>query len=94
MQHQHKGREGRQGLGRNRRTVVKCGYSTVKGLSGWMMSFAEKVKVQSFPGVTCRDMDYYLQPIISRRPDHVILPIGINDLSGSKSEEVVSRIVS
>ena len=94
MQHQHKRKEGRQGLGRNRRTVVICGYSMVKGLSGWMMSLAKKVKVQSFPGVTCRDMDHYLQPIISRRPDHVILHIRTNDLSGSKSEEVVSKIVS
>ena len=56
----------------------------VKGLHGWMMSRAKKVKVQSFPGATSGDMDHYLQPIISRSPDHVILHIGTNDLSSSK----------
>ena len=66
MQQRYKGREGRQGLVSNRRTVVICGDSMVKGLHGWMMSRAKKVKVQSFPGATCGDMDHYLQPIISR----------------------------
>ena len=66
----------------------------VKGLHGWMMSRAKKVKVLSFPGATCGDMDHYLQPIISREPDHVILHVGTDDLSSSKPEEVVSKIVS
>ena len=92
MQQRYKGREGRQGLGSNRRTVVICGDSMVKGLHGWMMSRAKKVKVQSFPGATCGDMDHYLQPIISRGPDHVILYVGTNDLSSSKPEEVVSKL--
>ena len=66
----------------------------VKGLHGWMMSRAKKVKVQSFPGATFGDMDHYLQPIISRGPDHVILHVGTNGLPSSKPEEVVSKIVS
>ena len=93
MQQRYKGRDGRQGLVSNRQTVVICGDSMVKGLHGWMMSYA-KVKVQSFPGATCGDMDHYLQPIISRGPDHVILHVGTNDLSSSKPEEVVSKIIS
>ena len=94
MQHQRKGREDRQRLGSDRQVVVICVDSMVKGLHGWMMSRTKKVKVQSFPGTTCGDMDHYLQLIISRRPDHVILHIGTNDLSSSKPEEVVSKIVS
>ena len=35
-----------------------------------------------------------LQSIISRGPDHVILRIGTNNLSSSKPEGVVSKIVS
>ena len=95
MQEQHKGREGREGregLSSNKQTVVICGDSMVKGLYGWMMSRAKKVKVQSFPGATCGDMDHYLQPIISRGADHVILQIGTNGLSSSKPEEVVSKL--
>ena len=74
--------------------MVICLHSMVNGLHGWMMSRAKKVKVQSFPGATCGDMDHYLQPIISRRPDHVIHHTGNNDLSSSKPEELVSKIVS
>ena len=90
MQQRYKGREGRQGLVSNRRTMVICGNSMVKGLHRWMMSRAKKVKVQSFPGATCRDME----PIISMGPDHVILHVGTNELSSSKVKEVVSKIVS
>ena len=57
-----------------------------------MMSRAKKFKVQSSQSATCGDMDHYLQPIISRMPDHVVLHIGTTDLSSSK--EVVSKIVS
>ena len=39
-------------------------------------------------------MDHYLQPIISRGPDHVILHIGTNNLSNSRPEEVVRKIVN
>ena len=61
------------------------------------MSHSTKVKVQSFSGATCGDKDHHLQPILSRtgrRPDHVILHIGTNNSSFSKSEEVASNIVS
>ena len=37
---------------------------------------------------------FQVQPIISTRPNHVILHIGTNDLSSSKTEEVVSKIAS
>ena len=39
------------------------------------------IKVRSFPGATCSDMYHYLVPILERKPDHVILHVGTNDLA-------------
>ena len=39
------------------------------------------IKLRSFPGATCSDMYHYLVPILERKPDHVILHVGTNDLA-------------
>ena len=53
----------------------------VKNLHGWMMSRNKCVKVSCFPGATTQDMVSYLKPLINRKPDHLLIHIGANNLS-------------
>ena len=59
---------------------------------GWMISKSKNVKSTAFCGATCNDMEHYLNPIFSRKPDHLILHIGTNDLCDSSPTEVVDKI--
>ena len=53
----------------------------VKNLHGWMMSRTKTVKVHSFSGSTVQDMEYFVEPLLARYPDHIILHVGTNNLS-------------
>ena len=55
----------------------------------------EDVKVHSFSGVTTEEMKCFLQPLLERKPSHVILHCGTNDLAqGSSCKEVAQRIIN
>ena len=64
----------------------------IRGQKGWMMSRSKNVNCKAFSGATCDDMEHYLNPILSRKPDHLILHIGTNDLHDSSPTEVVNKI--
>ena len=58
------------------------------------MSRSKCVKVFSFSGATTEDMKSYLVPLIEKKPDHIILNIGTNDLTGDTPEgSIVEKIL-
>ena len=63
-----------------------------RGQKGWMMCRSKNVKGKAFSGATCDNMEHYLNPILSRKLDHLILHIGTNDLRDSSLTEVVNKI--
>ena len=65
----------------------------VRDLKGWLMSRSKFVKVFSFSGATTEDMKSYLVPLIEKKPDHIILNIGTNDLTGDTPESIVEKIL-
>ena len=56
------------------------------------MSRSKFVKVLSFSGATTEDMKSYLVPLIEKKPDHIILNIDTNDLTGDTLEGIVEKI--
>ena len=65
----------------------------VRNLKGWLMSSSKFVKVFSFSGGTTEDMRSYLVPLTEKKPDHIILNIGTNDLTGDTPEGIVEKIL-
>ena len=58
------------------------------------MSKDNRVKVHSFSGANTDEMQHFLKPLLNRRPSHVILHCGTNDLAQSSScREVSQRII-
>ena len=74
--------------------TVVVGDSLLKNLKGWMMARDGKIKINSFPGATTQDMHHYLKPLLARKPDHVILHCGTNNLTNSlDAEDVANKII-
>ena len=57
------------------------------------MSRSKFVKVFSFSGAPTEDTKSYLVPLIEKKPDHIILNIGKNDLTGDTLEGIVEKII-
>ena len=63
-----------------RSTVSIAGDSMIKHINGYKMSKANtKVRVSSFPGCTTQDMADYIQPIIRKKPNKLVLHVGTNN---------------
>lgn len=79
----------------DRKSVIIAGDSMIQHVYGWEMSNSEvNVAVKSFSGANI-DMKDFLQPIIRRSPDELILHIGTNNIRGSDSpEDLVAGISS
>ena len=60
--------------------VIVAGDSMLRDINGWKMSGSNKVKVHSFSGANTSDMTHFLQPLIKKKPDHILIHIGTNDL--------------
>ena len=45
-----------------------------------------RVKVRSFPDATINDMYYYLNPLLGKQPDYVILHVSTNDAISMTSD--------
>ena len=75
-------------------TTVVAGDSLLKNLKGWMMARDGKININSFPGATTQDMHHYLKPLLARKPDHVILHCGTNNLMNSlDAEDIANKII-
>ena len=72
-----------------------AGDSVIRGQKGWLMSREKMVKVHSFSGAITEKMKYSLKSLLERKPSHVILHCGTNDLAqGSSCKEVAQRIIN
>ena len=56
------------------------------------MSRTKNVRCQAFSGATCSDMEHYINPIIAKKPNHVILHCGTNDLMDSNPEDIAEKM--
>ena len=74
--------------------ITITGDSIVKNLHVWMMSRNKSVKVSCFPRATTQDMVSYLKPLINRKPDHLLIHIGANNLSMDSPQEIVENIAA
>ena len=63
----------------------------IKNNKGWLMS--RKKQVCSFPGATTEEMNFFFKPLISRKPEKIILHTGTNDLSQGSVEQVPCNII-
>ena len=61
-------------------TCLIAGDPMVEGIDERRMSSKRLVKVRKFPGATISDMYHYLIPLLEKKPDHVILHVGTNDV--------------
>ena len=70
--------------------------SIIRNLKGWMMSRTKTVKTHSFSGANTEEMEYFLKPLLERKPSHIILHVGTNDLArqGSSCDEVAEKIIN
>ena len=69
-------------------TVVIAGVSLLQGQKGWLMSSQKSMQCKAFSRSTRSDMDHYLNPIISRKPDYLFLHVETNDLPNYNRDEV------
>ena len=70
-----------------------AGDSMVDGIDERRMSSKRVVKVRKFPGATNSDMYHYLIPLLEKKPDHLILHIGANDVLNYEGTEIVDKIL-
>ena len=62
------------------------GDSMLHGIDERRMSKNGLVKVRCFPGSTVADLkNFYMQPLLSKKPSHVIMHIGTNDAANKGS---------
>ena len=71
---------------RRKPKVIIAGESTLKGIKGWLM----------FPGAETTDMESYFIPLLSKKPDRLVLQRCKNerDLAKNSMKEVAERVVS
>ena len=74
-------------------TCVVIGDSMIAGIDERKMSNKRLIKVRSFPGATCSDMYHYLVLILEKKPDHVILHVGTNDVAHYEGTETVEKLL-
>ena len=63
----------------------------VAGTDEYKMSSKLQIKVRSFLGATCSDMYHYLVHILERKPNHVILHVGTNDVAHYEGTGIVDK---
>ena len=48
-----------------------------RDLKRWLMARDKAVQVYTCPGASCEDMENYLVPLTNRKPDQILLHVGI-----------------
>ena len=75
--------------------IFIVGDSLIRNLNGWMMSRRKVVKIHSFSGSTVQELDLFIKSLLARKPHHVILLIGTNDIPGTNmtAETIAEKIM-
>ena len=74
-------------------TVLIAADSICNNLDEKRIGRNNRVKVRCFPGATINDMYHYLQPLLDKQPDHIILHISTNDAILKTSEEILTDLL-
>ena len=78
-----------------KKRIIIAGDSIVKDIKGCLMSRQQSVKVYSFSGADTADMEHFLQPLIDKKPDQIILYIGTNDVpNGVTVKQATDQIMA
>ena len=74
-------------------TVLVVGDSMLAGVDEKRMSHRSNVKVRVFPGATIDDMFDYINPLLKKCPDAVILHVGTNDCPHDTSRAILDKLL-
>ena len=72
--------------------VFIVGDSMSWDLKGWLMARDKAVKVYTFPGASCEDMENYPVPLMNRKLDQILLYVGTNDLRAGTPADIANKI--
>ena len=83
----------------NKKKIFILGDSMVKDIQGWDISSKlhnkHKVYVRSFSSAKVKPMKDYSKPFIKQdKPDHLILPVGANDLASENNAERIAKSIA
>ena len=89
------GRRKSSSLVSGKEKIFIVGDSLIRNLNGWMMSRRKAVKIHSFSGSTVQELDLFIKPLLARKPHHVILLIGTNDIPDKNmtAETIAEKIM-
>ena len=67
----------------------------IKNIHGWSLGkdVGRRVVVKSFAGATTSDMSHYLKPTLTKKPEHIVLHVGTNDIEKLPPHQIVDSIV-
>ena len=51
------------------------------------------VKVRDFRGATTDDLKHHLAPLLQKKPEHIILHIGTNDVVSKTSRQILDELL-
>ena len=74
-------------------TCLVTGDSILGHIDETRMSRKFKVRVRPFSGAKTEDMFPYLVPLLEKRPDYVIFPVGTNDAMDYEVRAIVKKIL-
>ena len=77
---------------RRKPQVFIVGDSMTRDLKEWLMARDKAVKVYTFPGASCEDMENYLVLLMNRKPDQILLHVGTNDLRAGTPADIANKI--
>lgn len=74
------------------KSTIILGDSILKGLRQDILtkSTHSRVNVKCFPGATLEDMKDYIRPSLLKKPGHVIIHAGTNDLSTKEPNQIIN----
>ena len=86
-----------QSFGRRKPTVAFIGDSILRGIRKQEINKSVRnyyAVVKTFSGATVEDMESYMVPTLSKKPDGLIIHCGTNNLRSDEPEETAKKIVN
>ena len=74
-------------------TTLTLGDSVISGLIEKKMSRNRKIKVRYFPGAKNKDMNHYAIPLLDKKPENIILHLGINDAPYKSGTDILKDLI-
>ena len=77
----------------NENTLLIVGDSILNGIQENRMSFNGSIKVRPFPGAVVNDFYNYLEPLMEKKPEKLIIHAGSNDALDKTAEEIFNDLI-